>query len=305
MSLFFGGHRDEEEEDDEDYDDEDDYVLEDDEEDDVPARPVFKRRAREPREEAPKAEKPARKRRPKYEEEYEQYKGARAARGVQTPPHCPAPRDRAESVRSLRRVGERANAQVEAKRQSDVAELTGQTPTVSARPAYKPYTAQAAPRQQAAPAPAPVRPGDSGSLRHRREKRRPQSRRRRAKTNSRWTISLTSSSNGRKYCNNSCGGERRQGRRSPCAQYRLPDARRRPAPDGDGAVLLGGKAVKKNYKCAAGDRFEVLLPEAEETELVAQDIPLDVVYEDGDVIVVNKPRGMVVHPHQGIPTGRL
>lgn len=53
---------------------------------------------------------------------------------------------------------ERANAQVEAKRQSDVAELTGQTPTVSARPAYKPYTAQAAPRQQAAPAPAPVRP---------------------------------------------------------------------------------------------------------------------------------------------------
>ena len=53
---------------------------------------------------------------------------------------------------------ERANAQVEAKRQSDVAELTGQNPTVSARPAYKPYTAQTAPCQQAAPAPAPVRP---------------------------------------------------------------------------------------------------------------------------------------------------
>ena len=73
----------------------------------------------------------------------------------------------------------------------------------------------------------------------------------------------------------------------------------------DGAVLLGGKAVKKNYKCAAGDRFEVLLPEAEETELVAQDIPLDVVYEDGDVIVVNKPRGMVVHPAPGHPDGTL
>lgn len=142
VSLFFGGHRDEEE-DDEDYDDEDDYVLEDDEEDDVPARPVFKRRSREPREEAPKAEKPARKRRPKYEEEYEQYKAARAARGVQTPPSPAAQRvtvrdpsdpfaecERAKTLRSRRR------------RQSDVAELTGQTPTVSARPAYKPYTAQ-------------------------------------------------------------------------------------------------------------------------------------------------------------------
>ena len=73
----------------------------------------------------------------------------------------------------------------------------------------------------------------------------------------------------------------------------------------DGAVLLGGKAVKKNYKCAAGDSFEVLLPEAEETELVAQDIPLDVVYEDGDVIVVNKPVGMVVHPAPGHPDGTL
>ena len=73
----------------------------------------------------------------------------------------------------------------------------------------------------------------------------------------------------------------------------------------DGAVLLGGKAVKKNYKCAAGDRFEVLLPEAEETELVAQDIPLDVVYEDEDVIVVNKPKGLVVHPAPGHPDGTL
>ena len=73
----------------------------------------------------------------------------------------------------------------------------------------------------------------------------------------------------------------------------------------DGAVLLGGKAVKKNYKCAAGDSFEVLLPEAEDTELIAQDIPLDVMYEDGDVIVVNKPRGMVVHPAPGHPDGTL
>lgn len=157
VSLFFSGHRDEEE-DDENYDDEDDYVLEDDEEDDVPARPVFKRRSREPREEAPKAEKPARKRRPKYEEEYEQYKAARAARGVQTPPSPAAQRVTVQNPSDPFAEWERANAQVEAKRQSDVAELTGQTPTVSARPAYKPYTAQAAPRQQAAPAPAPVRP---------------------------------------------------------------------------------------------------------------------------------------------------
>lgn len=73
----------------------------------------------------------------------------------------------------------------------------------------------------------------------------------------------------------------------------------------DGAVLLDGRAVKKNYKCTAGDRFEVFLPEAEETELVAQDIPLDIVYEDGDVIAVNKPRGMVVHPAPGHPDGTL
>lgn len=73
----------------------------------------------------------------------------------------------------------------------------------------------------------------------------------------------------------------------------------------EGAVQLGGRPVKKNYKCSAGDEFEVLLPEPEETELVAQDIPLDVVFEDEDVIVVNKPRGMVVHPAPGHPDGTL
>lgn len=73
----------------------------------------------------------------------------------------------------------------------------------------------------------------------------------------------------------------------------------------EGTVRLGGRPVKKNYKCSAGDEFEVLLPEPEETELVAQDIPLDVVFEDEDVIVVNKPRGMVVHPAPGHPDGTL
>lgn len=72
-----------------------------------------------------------------------------------------------------------------------------------------------------------------------------------------------------------------------------------------GAVLLGGKAVKKNTLSAAGDRFFVTLPELADIPLVPQDIPLDVVYEDGDVIVVNKPRGLVVHPAPGHPDGTL
>lgn len=73
----------------------------------------------------------------------------------------------------------------------------------------------------------------------------------------------------------------------------------------DGLVLMGGQAVKKNYKCRAEDQFEVLLPEAQPLELVAQEIPLDIVFEDEDVIVVNKARGMVVHPAPGHLDGTL
>ena len=72
-----------------------------------------------------------------------------------------------------------------------------------------------------------------------------------------------------------------------------------------GKVSVNGKAVKKNYKCQSGDTVRFALPEPEETELIAQDIPLDVVFEDGDVIVINKPRGMVVHPAAGHPDGTL
>ncbi len=72
-----------------------------------------------------------------------------------------------------------------------------------------------------------------------------------------------------------------------------------------GLVTLNGKPVKKNYRTAQGDEFTVTLPETEETDLVPQAIPLDVVYEDGDVIVVNKPRGLVVHPAPGHPDGTL
>lgn len=73
----------------------------------------------------------------------------------------------------------------------------------------------------------------------------------------------------------------------------------------DGAVSVGGKAVRKNYKCLAGDEIVLLLPEVEDTELLPEDIPLDVIFEDEDVIVVNKPRGMVVHPAPGHPNGTL
>ena len=74
----------------------------------------------------------------------------------------------------------------------------------------------------------------------------------------------------------------------------------------DGRVTLSGKPVKKNYRASAGDGFLLQLPQAaRETELVPQDIPLDLVFEDSDVIVVNKPRGLVVHPAPGHPDGTL
>lgn len=73
----------------------------------------------------------------------------------------------------------------------------------------------------------------------------------------------------------------------------------------NGLVKTSGKAVKKNYKASAGEVFEIEVPEPEAVSIEAQDIPLDVVYEDSDVIVINKPRGMVVHPAPGHPDGTL
>ena len=72
-----------------------------------------------------------------------------------------------------------------------------------------------------------------------------------------------------------------------------------------GAVTLAGSSVKKNHKTTPGERFQVVLPEPEAPAPVPEDIPLDVVYEDADLIVVNKPRGMVVHPAPGHPDGTL
>ena len=72
-----------------------------------------------------------------------------------------------------------------------------------------------------------------------------------------------------------------------------------------GEIAVNGRAVSKSYKLAGGEDIAVTLPEPEPVEAVPQDIPLDVVYEDADVIVVNKPSGMVVHPAPGHPDGTL
>ena len=72
-----------------------------------------------------------------------------------------------------------------------------------------------------------------------------------------------------------------------------------------GEVAVNGRAVSKSYKLAGGEDIAVTLPEPEPVEAVPQGIPLDVVYEDADVIVVNKPSGMVVHPAPGHPDGTL
>ena len=73
----------------------------------------------------------------------------------------------------------------------------------------------------------------------------------------------------------------------------------------EGQVTCGGKPLAKNYKLTGRETIEVALPEVEETDLLPQNIPLDVVYEDADVIVVNKPKGLVVHPAPGHPDGTL
>ena len=72
-----------------------------------------------------------------------------------------------------------------------------------------------------------------------------------------------------------------------------------------GEVAVNGKTAGKSYKLAGGEDIAVTLPEPEPVEAVPQGIPLDVVYEDADVIVVNKPSGMVVHPAPGHPDGTL
>ena len=73
----------------------------------------------------------------------------------------------------------------------------------------------------------------------------------------------------------------------------------------DGEILVNGQEKKISYKTKQGDVIEIHIPEAKEINLKAQDIPLDVVYEDDDIIVVNKREGVVVHPANGNPDGTL
>lgn len=73
----------------------------------------------------------------------------------------------------------------------------------------------------------------------------------------------------------------------------------------DGAVSVNGKAAKAGYKVNEGDRVCVTVPEPEELTVAAEDIPLDILYEDSDLLVVNKPKGMVVHPAAGHYSGTL
>ena len=72
-----------------------------------------------------------------------------------------------------------------------------------------------------------------------------------------------------------------------------------------GNVLMCDKEIAKNYKLRGGEIFEIELPEPETSEATPQNIPIDVVFEDEHIIVVNKPKGMVVHPAAGNPDGTL
>lgn len=73
----------------------------------------------------------------------------------------------------------------------------------------------------------------------------------------------------------------------------------------DGNVTVNQKQVKSNYKTSGGDLIEIVVPEPEEPDILPEDIPLDILYEDEDILVVNKPKGMVVHPAPGHYSGTL
>ena len=73
----------------------------------------------------------------------------------------------------------------------------------------------------------------------------------------------------------------------------------------DGAVLVDGRRVKVSMRLGGGELITAVLPEVVETDLVAEDIPLDICYEDDDMLIINKPSGMVVHPGSGHDQGTL
>lgn len=72
-----------------------------------------------------------------------------------------------------------------------------------------------------------------------------------------------------------------------------------------GEVLVKGNSVNKSYKLQSGDSIEVIIPEPQPLNTVPENIPIDIIYEDEDLLIVNKPKGMVVHPAHGNHTGTL
>lgn len=73
----------------------------------------------------------------------------------------------------------------------------------------------------------------------------------------------------------------------------------------EGRVFIQGKSVKANYRIAEGEEIRLEIPELEEPDILPENIPLDIIYEDDDLLVVNKPKGMVVHPSAGHYSGTL
>ena len=73
----------------------------------------------------------------------------------------------------------------------------------------------------------------------------------------------------------------------------------------DGFVLVNGESTKANYKIEAGDKIVVFVPEPETVDIEAEDLPIEIIYEDEDIVVINKAQGMVVHPGAGHPKGTL
>ena len=70
-------------------------------------------------------------------------------------------------------------------------------------------------------------------------------------------------------------------------------------------ITVNGSSVNKNYKLRSGDAISIDYPPVESSEAIPEDIPLDIIYEDNDIVVINKPSGMVVHPAAGNPNGTL
>lgn len=73
----------------------------------------------------------------------------------------------------------------------------------------------------------------------------------------------------------------------------------------DGQILVNGKQEKVKYICAINDKISIQVPEPIALDLNAEDIPIDIIYEDDDILIINKPKGMVVHPAPGHYTGTL